>query len=74
MCVRVAVGRIEFRQLNTRVGDCLNAAVFLKEFVSNCKQWAHWDIAGTAWTEKKGGATGYGVKTLVQFVLDIDAM
>jgi len=36
-------------------------------------KWAHIDIAGTCWTDKnKGinpsGATGFGVKTLVQWI------
>ena len=36
--------------------------------------WAHIDIAGTVWTDKgrdlnPSGATGYGVRTLVNWVL-----
>jgi leucyl aminopeptidase len=53
-------------------------AVFLKKFAEGYP-WAHLDIAGTAW-EMKGsaylpakGASGYGVRLLVQFVRDWNA-
>jgi len=44
----------------------------LKQFVKETP--AHLDIAGTVWTEKENGynspgATGYGVRTLVNWVL-----
>ena len=45
----------------------------LKEFDSQDTAWAHIDIAGPVWSDKgKGvnpaGATGYGVRTLVNWV------
>lgn len=35
----------------------------------SCKQveWAHVDIAGPAWDEKAGGATGFGALTLAEW-------
>ena len=47
------------------------AALFLQEFVPENTAWAHWDIAGTAFTTKKWkyteyGATGFGVQTLIE--------
>jgi leucyl aminopeptidase len=48
-------------------GGSITAALFLKEFVKETP-WAHMDIAGPVWDDKQGGATGYGVKTLVSFV------
>lgn len=51
------------------------AAMFLKEFVDNTP-WAHLDIAGPAWLDKdrdecnKGG-TGFGVRTLCHYLLDL---
>jgi len=30
--------------------------------------WAHLDIAGPVWNDKAGGATGFGVRTLVGLV------
>ncbi|MCP4974268.1 MAG: hypothetical protein GY914_11460, partial [Prochlorococcus sp.] len=43
------------------------------EFVEASIPWAHIDIAGTVWSDKgKGinpaGATGYGVRTLVNWI------
>ena len=50
----------------------ITAACFLKKFVGEAK-WAHLDIAGTAWNTKARpflalGATGVGVKTIVEFL------
>lgn len=35
--------------------------------------WAHMDIAGPVWDDKKGGATGYGVRTLAQLVMSFSS-
>ena len=56
----------DMKNIGSRYGASIVAALFLKEFVKTDK-WAHIDIAGTAWVDKKGGATGYGVKTLLNF-------
>ena len=54
-------------------GGAITAALFLKEFVKDTP-WAHLDIAGPAFVGgdksfiKKGG-TGFGVRTLVNFVI-----
>ncbi|CDR95323.1 leucine aminopeptidase, putative [Babesia bigemina] len=48
----------------------ISAALFLKEFVERTK-WIHWDIAGTAFDRNTGRGTGYGVRTLVNLVLDL---
>lgn len=54
-------------------GGAITAALFLKEFVEKTP-WAHIDIAGPAYSEsekghiKKGGV-GFGVGTLVRYVL-----
>jgi len=53
----------------------ITAALFLEEFVGNVP-WVHLDIAGPAFAEKdlpyipKGG-TGFGVRTLVQYLLNL---
>lgn len=49
----------------------ITAGLFLQEFVPEGAKWAHWDIAGTAfvtspWKYVKAGATGFGLKTLVE--------
>ena len=49
----------------------ITAALFLKHFVKDKSpdaMWAHMDIAGPVWNDKKGGATGYAVRTLVGVV------
>lgn len=54
------------------VAGLLTAAAFLKEFVGKTS-WAHIDIAGTSWTKESRddspkGATGWGVRLLVEFL------
>lgn len=50
----------------------LTAAAFLEKFTGNVP-WAHLDIAGMAWTQKKSGyfstgATGFGVRVIAKFL------
>jgi leucyl aminopeptidase len=56
-------------------GGAINGALFLKEFVSEKTSWAHMDIAGPAYAEKDTalipyGGTGFGVRTLLTFILE----
>lgn len=49
----------------------ITAGLFLQEFVPEGAKWSHWDIAGTAfvtspWKYVKAGATGFGLKTLIE--------
>lgn len=53
-----------------RAGNSILAALFLQEFV-NTNKWAHLDIAGKEWSEKKGGATAFGMKTLFNYIEQI---
>ncbi|KAK7291954.1 hypothetical protein RIF29_07526 [Crotalaria pallida] len=57
--------------LNTggRQGGAIGAALFLKQFVDEKVQWLHIDMAGPVWNEKKRSATGFGIATLVEWVL-----
>tara|TARA_Y100001968_G_C19454366_1_gene771485 strand:+ start:8268 stop:9746 length:1479 start_codon:yes stop_codon:yes gene_type:complete len=62
----------DIQNTGPRAGGSITAALFLKEFVNESIPWAHIDIAGTCWTEKDrgitpSGATGYGVRTLVEW-------
>ena len=64
----------DMKNTGPRPGGSITAALFLKEFVAKDTAWAHIDIAGPVWSDKgKGinpaGATGYGVRTLVHWVL-----
>ena len=70
--------------LDSKVADIKNsagthpgaslAALFLKEFVPEDAAWAHLDIAGTAFGSKhrnsytKAGASGFGVRTLLELL------
>ncbi|MEL6401537.1 MAG: leucyl aminopeptidase [Cyanobacteria bacterium J06607_6] len=63
----------DMKNTGPRLGGAITAALFLKQFVKETA-WAHLDIAGPVWNERENaynspGATGYGVRTLVQWVL-----
>ncbi|MCB1581929.1 MAG: leucyl aminopeptidase [Xanthomonadales bacterium] len=67
------------KQLDTSFADMQNiggfpagtitAGCFLSRFTDGQK-WAHVDIAGTAWNNKKEGATGRPVAMLVQYLIN----
>lgn len=62
----------------SRFGGAITGAAFLDAFVGEMP-WVHLDIAGTAWTESRPkayhsrGATGIGVRLLVQMLRDWSA-
>ncbi|UBF25525.1 leucyl aminopeptidase [Kovacikia minuta CCNUW1] len=63
----------DMKNTGPRPGGSITAALFLKQFVKETP-WAHLDIAGPVWTDKENGyngagATGYGVRTLVNWVM-----
>lgn len=69
-------GVADLANIGDRNGGMMTAALFLKEFVPEGIPWTHLDIAGPAFNEgsihdytPKGG-TGFGVRTLVQFLRD----
>jgi leucyl aminopeptidase len=56
-----------------RAAGAITGALFVKEFTGDLP-WVHMDIAGTAWAEdakpyQPKGATGVGVRTLVELAL-----
>ncbi|WP_320676294.1 leucyl aminopeptidase [Prochlorococcus sp. MIT 1300] len=64
----------DIKNTGPRPGGSITAALFLREFVDQSISWAHIDIAGTVWSEKgsgvnPAGATGYGVRTLVNWII-----
>jgi leucyl aminopeptidase len=60
----------DMRNTGSRLGGAITAALFLKEFVATDKvEWCHLDIAGPAWQEKAGGATGFGAQTLAEWAV-----
>eukprot|EP00457_Paulinella_chromatophora_P007054 gb/GEZN01007074.1/.p1 GENE.gb/GEZN01007074.1/~~gb/GEZN01007074.1/.p1 ORF type:complete len:467 (+),score=-23.22 gb/GEZN01007074.1/:211-1401(+) len=63
----------DMKNTASRAGSSITAALFLKEFISPGIEWAHIDMAGTVWSEKgrnqdPPGATGFGVRTLVNWI------
>jgi len=59
----------DFKNVTGEVG-AITAALFLREFIPADVKWAHWDIAGTAFTTKEWkytafGSTAFGVQSLV---------
>jgi leucyl aminopeptidase len=67
----------DIANVGAKWGAALAAGVFLEEFVNDGVDWAHLDIAGTAFNDDAAygytpkGATGSSVRTLVQIVEDV---
>ena len=62
----------DLKNSGERWGAAFNAAVFLREFVGDTP-WVHLDIAGPSSSQQERGylakgATGVGVRTLVEFI------
>lgn len=62
----------DMKNTGSRYGGASAAGLFLQEFVKDVK-WTHIDIAGTAYLEKAqnefiAGATGAGVRTLLNYI------
>lgn len=63
----------DIQNISKKNAGTITAGMFLKEFADHTKEWAHLDIAGTAWTDNAKplsaiGATGVGVRLFVEFV------
>jgi len=63
----------DVKNIGNRYGGAITAALFLAEFAANTP-WVHIDIAGTASSTKESGyivkgATGVGIRTLVELAL-----
>ncbi len=64
----------DIKNTGNRYGGAITAALFLAEFVDNTP-WVHLDIAGPRLSTKESGymvkgATGFGVRTLVELALN----
>ncbi|CAL0307067.1 unnamed protein product [Lupinus luteus] len=62
-------GVADMKNSGSRQGGAICAALFLKQFVDEKVQWVHIDMVGPVWNYKKRSATGFGVATLVEWVL-----
>ncbi|MEA2452948.1 MAG: leucyl aminopeptidase, partial [Actinomycetota bacterium] len=63
----------DLKNVGSRWGGAIIAALFLREFVGDNIAWAHLDIAGAAradsdYDEHAKGGTGVAVRTLVNWV------
>lgn len=63
----------DMKNTGPRAGGSITAALFLRQFVKETP-WAHLDVAGPVWSDKEdgcnnAGATGFPVRTLVNWVL-----
>src|SRR5207249_9721257 len=63
----------DLKHTGDRFGGSITAALFLREFIGDTKNWVHADVAGpvtsdraTGWSPK--GATGHGVLTFLALV------
>jgi leucyl aminopeptidase len=64
----------DVKNVGGRPAGAITGAMFLNRF-ADAYPWAHLDIYGTHWADKEKpyvakGATGYGVRLLVQFLRD----
>ncbi|NOY54203.1 MAG: leucyl aminopeptidase [Deltaproteobacteria bacterium] len=62
----------DLKNIGNRWGGAITAGMFLREFVNEIP-WIHIDIAGPAFSEKPwgyntGGATGIGVRTVLEYL------
>ena len=64
----------DLKNVGGRNAGSITGALFLQEFVDPKVPWAHFDIAGTAFSDKdhehiRQGGVGFGVGTLVRWVM-----
>jgi leucyl aminopeptidase len=65
----------DMKNIGGRPAGAITAAAFLSSFVEDTP-WVHLDIAGTAWTQdgtkeksyNPKGATGFGIRTIVEYI------
>jgi len=60
----------DLKNIGAKGGGSITAALFLQEFVEKTK-WAHIDMAGPVWDTSNSKPTGYGVKLLTDYILNI---
>lgn len=65
----------DLKNTTKKYGGALTAGLFLQEFVENTP-WAHLDVAGPVWLEKKTdvleeGASGFGVRTILRLLINL---
>jgi leucyl aminopeptidase len=68
----------DMKNSGPRLAHATQGGIFLKQFVESGVPWAHLDIAGTADSDKDlpyspKGATGFGVRLLIDYLEHLDA-
>lgn len=63
----------DIQNISRKNAGTITAGLFLKEFADHTKEWAHLDVAGTAWADSVKplsaiGATGVGVRLFVELI------
>ncbi|APS00559.1 leucyl aminopeptidase [Pajaroellobacter abortibovis] len=63
----------DIKQVGERYGGSITAALFLREFIGDVKDWIHVDLAGPAFLDRglggfPKGATGHGILTFLAFL------
>ena len=63
----------DLKNIGGKGGGSITAALFCQEFVGTDRgqKWAHIDMAGPVWDTKESKPTGYGVKTMTDFLLNL---
>lgn len=66
----------DIKNVGTRAGGSITAALFLNEFIENDLPWVHLDIAGTSFLSKEdghftAGGTGVPVATLANLAIEL---
>ncbi|KAE8809828.1 putative protein ycf23 [Hordeum vulgare] len=59
----------DIHKLSFPPAELTNSNVLALQFVDEKVHWMHIDMAGPVWNDKKHVATGFGVSTLVEWVL-----
>ena len=67
----------DIKNIGGKAAGAITAAAFLSNFVENTP-WVHLDIAGTAWNQEgslsksynPAGATGFGIRTIIKFIMN----
>jgi leucyl aminopeptidase len=65
----------DMKNAGGRSAGSITGALFLQQYVQKTP-WAHLDVAGPVWSEKGNtyggpGATGFGVRLLVEWLLNL---
>jgi leucyl aminopeptidase len=60
----------DLKNCGSPYGGAITAALFLQNFVSSEKAFAHIDMTGPVWDDKKG-ASGFGVKLITEWITKI---